>query len=241
MEMEIKIRISEEIFGRFEKISVGYLIAINIYNQSYSNEINDKISKYSDALKEIESIDSHLPILKWREMYSKMNAKKGKLSSIESLLKMYSENGSLPSINPIVDYYNSISCFLGNPMGAYNINAISDSEITLREAKKGEEFIPIGGKLIEKTSNGEIIYSAGNVVICKTWNNKDSNLTKIEKDCTDILFIFDGSDEEQKVTMRRGIEILERELPILFNAIVITSGILEKENTVANISYPQVR
>lgn len=238
MKMEIKIKISEEIFGKYGDISVGYLIAKDIYNQSYNDEIKDKIYEYSDALKAIESIDDHLPILKWREMYSKMNAKKGKTSSIESLLTMYYEKGSLPSINPVVDYYNLISCILGNPMGAYNLNVISGAEIILREAKKGEEFIPIGGKLIEKTSNGEIVYSADNVVICKTWNNKDSNLTKIEKNCTDILFIFDGSDEEQKVTMRRGIEILERELPILFNAIVITSGILEKENTVANISYP---
>ena len=219
------IEISEKVLSRFPNMSMGYLIAENIVNEP-SNELDILINNRLNSLAGLKSVEQSAGVIKWRDVFSQMNAKKGKLSSIESLLSMYLENKKLPNINPIVNYYNSLSCFWGLPMGAYTIDNLPDGEIALREARKNEEFTPIGSKLIEKTSNGEIVYSSGSTVICKLWNNKDADISKITSESKNILFIFDGADEEQKEKIQEGISIMQQELSKCFNATTQSSGIL---------------
>lgn len=224
--MEINsIEISEKIVSRFPNVAMGYLVAENMVNESNEN-LDSLISSRLSSLAGLESVEQVEGVIKWRNIFSLMNAKKGKLSSIESLLSMYIENKKLPDINPIVNYYNSLSCLLGLPMGAYTIDNLPDGEITLREARKNEEFIPIGGKLIEKTSNGEVVYSSGATIICRSWNNKDADLSKITLESKKILFIFDGADEIQKEKIEEGIKILQDELPSHFSAVIKSFGIL---------------
>jgi len=224
--MEIKsIGISEKVLSRFPSTAMGYVIAENVTNKT-SNKLEETINFRLNSLNSLQSLEQSEAIGKWRNVFVKMNTKKGKISSIESLISMYLKDKKLPNINPVVNYYNSLSCFLGLPMGAYTIDNLPDGEIILREARKNEEFIPIGGKMLEKTSNGEIIYSSGTTVICKLWNNKDADISKITLESKNILFIFDGADDEQKEKIAEGIKILQEELVLYFGAEIKSSGIL---------------
>lgn len=227
--MKIKsIGISERVLSRFPSAAMGYVIAGNVTNET-SNSLEETINFRLKLLNDLQSPEQSETIRKWRNIFIKMNAKKGKISSIESLISMYLENKKLPNINPVVNYYNSLSCFLGLPMGAYDIDGLPDSEITLREARKNEEFVPIGGKTLEKTSNGEIIYSSGATVICKLWNNKDADISKILLESKNILFIFDGADDKQKNKITEGIKFLREELELYFGAEIKSSGILHTQ------------
>jgi DNA/RNA-binding domain of Phe-tRNA-synthetase-like protein len=230
------IEISEKVLSQFPDAAMGYLVANNVVNES-SEGLESLIKERLSKLSNLTSVEQSDGVLKWRNMFTRMSAKKGKLSSIESLLSMYMNDKKLPNINPVVNYYNSLSCILGLPMGAYTIDSLPNDSVVLREAKKNEEFVPIGGKMLEKTSNGEIVYSnestidsSESTIICRMWNNKDADISKITNESKNILFIFDAADEEQKEKIEEGLKILKEELPIYFNATIITSGILSKSN-----------
>jgi DNA/RNA-binding domain of Phe-tRNA-synthetase-like protein len=227
--MKIKsIEISDRILSRFPNVSMGYLIAEDIVNE-VNNKASEVCKKRLNSLSALQSVEQLIGVVKWRDIFTRMNAKKGKVSSVESLVSMYLENGKLPNINPIVNYYNVLSCFLGLPMGAYTIDNLPSETVMLREARKNEEFIPIGGKLLEKTSNGEIVYSSGETLICKLWNNKDAEISKITLSSKNILFIFDGADEDQNKSISEGLRILQQELTEYFNARINVYGILDAQ------------
>ena len=91
------------------------------------------------------------------------------------LTKYVLSNNCLFNINPIVDAYNAISLKYGIPMGTYDISKLKGN-IELRLAKKGEEFVGINSKQIERTSANEIVYADELGVFCRSWNDKDSGL-----------------------------------------------------------------
>ncbi len=136
-----------------------------------------------------------------------MNAKKGRESSIVFLTKYAVENKCLFSINPIVDAYNAISLKYGIPMGAYDCSKLK-GDIQLRLARKGEEFIGINSKQVEKTSANEIVYADSYGVFCRCWNDKDSDRTKIDNNSKELLIIFDGINQEEDI-LKAGEELIE--------------------------------
>ena len=126
----------------------------------------------------------------WREVYSRMGAKKKYRSSLESLYEYFVKHGSLYEISPIVDFYNAYSLSRAVSMGGFDFNGIS-GDVWLRTAKSGDVFIPLGSKQQISPRSREIVYAVENTVICRCWNYQDSDLTKIKFSTEAVLFIVD--------------------------------------------------
>jgi DNA/RNA-binding domain of Phe-tRNA-synthetase-like protein len=142
---------------------------------------------------------------KWIDIFSKMGAKAKYKSSLVAACDFYKDNGRLYRINAIVDFYNHFGLRNMVPMGAYDMSKII-GDLKLTFADKGIEFIGIGGKDIQKTVDNEIIYRDDAGVLCRSWNLKDADRTKITDDAKDVLFMFDiiaESPESAKETFER--------------------------------------
>ena len=92
-------------------------------------------------------------------------------------------------------------------MGTYDISKLKGN-IELRLAKKGEEFVGINSKQIERTSANEIVYADELGVFCRSWNDKDSERTKIDNNTKDVLIIFDGIAQEKEIAKAKD-ELIE--------------------------------
>ena len=195
----MKIKVNEEMYEKFGDFKIGI---VTVKDMKLKDEALDELSELSDkALQTVKEnvansngVENIEFISKWQKQFELMNAKKGKMSSIESLYRLISEKDRMLSINPLVDLYNCVSVINGIPMGAYNLDNIS-GDITFRQARKGEEFTPLGLNQIEKTSSGEVIYADDEKVLCRFWNNKDCDQTKLIKDTNNIMFMFDFIEE----------------------------------------------
>ena len=129
---------------------------------------------------------------KWLQVFNDMKASSKRLPSILSLWNIYERFDGLRSINYFVDAYNHISMKHGIPMGGYDIDKLPAPDITLSYAKKGDKFRPLGLNQIEKIKNeSEIVYYCGSEVVCRYWNNKDSELTRITDKTTRLVIFFD--------------------------------------------------
>jgi len=222
----MKLIVSEAILEKFGNATIGALhfkissIGVSdlstVITEAKNNSVKCFLAEFSDVN------FAEIPQVKlWSSIFEKMNVKKGRESSIVFLSNHVLERKDLFSISPFVDLYNAISLKYGIPMGGYNI-ANFFGDIELRVARKGEEFFGIGSKQVEKTSANEVVYSDGQGVFCRCWNDKDCDRTKIVDGITDILYVFDGID--QKAPIECAIEEIVKTLSISD----FTSGIAEK-------------
>jgi DNA/RNA-binding domain of Phe-tRNA-synthetase-like protein len=126
-----------------------------------------------------ESLGQHPAVAPWRRVYSLFGAKPSKYpSSLEALLKRLVKDGTLPRINDLVDIYNWISVSHLIPAGGEDLGRIIGN-IRLVRAQGGETFHPLHGETLELIPAGEVIYADDLDVICRRWNWRESDRTKL--------------------------------------------------------------
>lgn len=222
----MEIKINEKVIEKYDEITIG----VSCFKIDINEKLRDKIDKYISenityltSTDKISSLKESKQLEKWKNIFERMQVKKGRESSVVFLSQYLYENKKLFFVHPIVDLYNIISIKFGIPMGCYDRNSISEY-IELRTAKKGEEFFGINSKQVEKTSANEIVYSDDKGVFCRYWNDKDSERTKITNLTNEFILIFDGIDDRERIIEAANefqnvigldvqLQILDKDLP----------------------------
>jgi DNA/RNA-binding domain of Phe-tRNA-synthetase-like protein len=196
----------------FPKIKIGVLIVKGINNNSQNPEISSMLKLAEENCSKTiqpDQISSIPKIADWREAYRKFGFKPSKYrSSIESLTRRIVKGNTLPSINPIVDLYNLISIKNVLPIGGDDIDKIEGS-IHLTIAKGTEEFLKLGSSDKEIAQKGEIIYRDDKEVLCRCWNYRECEKSKITKDTKNICLVVEGLENTSKEEIQRGISQLK--------------------------------
>ena len=126
---------------------------------------------------------SQLPqVVPWREAYRQFGAKPKKYpSSIENLLKRSLKGEYLNSVNALVDIYNVISLRHLLPVGAEDLAKIQgDLHLTIA----GTDELPVkllGEREARPPYPNEVIYKDDLGTICRRWNWKEADRTKINE------------------------------------------------------------
>src|SRR5262249_28302134 len=83
------------------------------------------------------------------------------------------------------------------PVGGYDLDRLSTSEICLRHSAGGEGFYPLGHSpdtSPEKTQPGEIVYSESERVLTRAWNRKECESPKITEETSSIALFAEAAD-----------------------------------------------
>jgi lysyl-tRNA synthetase class 2 len=133
----------------------------------------------------------------WRGVYDAMGAKPKYGSSVQLLLAGYEERGAVPAPVPLVELYCWYSLARGVPMAGYRPERISGA-LRLTIPGKGVPFTPLGHPQgqTERTKSGEVAYVDDEKAICRYWNCRDCDQTKLAPGVTNALFVFDLVDED---------------------------------------------
>jgi lysyl-tRNA synthetase, class I len=234
-----KLKISQAIFKKFPQLKVGTLI-INDYDNSkidptflkkikeVESNIRKELSK--DKLSELEEIKT------WRAAYSTFGAKPKKYkSSIEALLRRILDGESIPSISNLVNIYNMVSIKYKLPLGADDLSLVKD-DLHLTFANGEENFKAINSDETKSPGRGEIVYKMGNDILCRRWNWRESDLTKITEKTNKAIIYVESLLEDKSVVNNALNElkgILGGEIKILDkanNALDLESLKLSKES-----------
>lgn len=136
--------------------------------------------------------DAHLSA--WAEVFRKFGSKPQRTPcSAEALRKRVLRDGSLASIDPVVDLYNAISIEYAIPVGGENAEAyvgaprlvIADgTEVfdTMKEGKPAQEFADIG----------EVIWRDDQGITCRRWNWRQGVRTRLDADAKHMWFILES-------------------------------------------------
>jgi lysyl-tRNA synthetase class 2 len=155
-----------------------------------------------------ETLSQHPKIRAWRQAYSSFGAKPKKYkSSVESLYWLVLKGNELRSINKIVDIYNYISLKHLVPVGGDDTAKV-DGDIRLKFARGDEPFTPLNSEEIETPKEGEVVYTDSKEVLCRRWNWRECDKTKMTEDTREALLVVEGLPPVTKEEMQKIIEEL---------------------------------
>jgi DNA/RNA-binding domain of Phe-tRNA-synthetase-like protein len=174
---------------------------------------------------------AHADVVPWRRAYQAFGVKPSKYrSSIESLLRA-AQAGRLRGVNPLVDLYNTVSLRHRLPCGGEDLAAIH-GDIRLTRAVGGEPFVPLGTAADDPPQPGEVIYCDDAGAICRCWNWREADRTRLTETTTDAFLCIEALPELGAARLRAAcddlatlvrerlgatatIELLDRARPVL--------------------------
>ena len=230
------LTINDEIFDRYPYTCIGVIVATGIDNSKNQDPEMGLIKTAEELVvekfRDIEICDE--PTLKaWRRVYKDMDAKKYKCSA-ESLVKRTLTGANLNSINSLVNLYNYISLKYTLPVGGESLDVV-EGDIILCEATGDERFIPLFGTENEPPKPCEIIYRDDNDVMCRRWNWREAEKTKLTDETTSAVLEIEGIIAEDVPR----IEVATAEMAELimkFCGGEVKTYILDKDNKSVEIA-----
>lgn len=187
--------ISPSIFVKFPSFVRGILIAKNVQITDKNRRIKNPLNKLIKQMKiEQNNVLNHPYIKAWDEAHKEFGSDPEQyLPSIKSLITRIIAGGGLPFINSVITLFNYISIKYLIPCGGDDTKKIIGN-LCLDFAKGDELFTGLGSTRGEHPEKGEVIFfdDGSNMVMCRRWNWRNAEFSKITLDSKEIVINVDG-------------------------------------------------
>jgi DNA/RNA-binding domain of Phe-tRNA-synthetase-like protein len=191
----MKLSATPEFFELFPDASIALVILRGIDNSRRGDEAELLRAAQASAPAKLGAgpLTEHPRIHCWRGAYRAFGAKpKDYPSSIENLLRRALKGEPLRSINPLVDLYNVISLTHLLPAGGEDLDAIQ-GDIILTRASATEPPVKLLGENEERAPKpGEVIYKDDRGAICRRWNWKEADRTKLTEGTRNAVLVLEA-------------------------------------------------
>jgi len=186
--------VSSEVLAKFPQYIRGVVIARGVDNHGEKPRLIEMLSEVVAKATQDESlqeIKSHPQIASWRQAYTDFGTNPNKFyCSIESLGMRARRGDQLPYINTLVALFNYFSLKHMVPSGGDDLDS-ADGDLRLTLAKGDEPFTPLNSDVVEYPPPGEVIYVDNSKVMCRRWNWRQGDQTKLSPDTTDVAINVD--------------------------------------------------
>jgi len=223
-----------QIVERFPSIVGGVLVVDGVRNGPSPAEL---VAQYEEEQRVVrarlgETPLSEVPSLAaWRRAFRVFGVDPTAYrSAAEALLRRLTKQGSIPSINTLVDVGNLVSIRYGLPVAVFDRASISDG-LTVRLASGDESFTDLGSGAVEHPERGEVIFidSAGHVA-ARRWCWRQSAESASSESTTDILVTVEGHHERARADVESAIADLDALLQRFAGASSTRRSILDSES-----------
>jgi len=208
----MKLKISKEILEKYPELEIGVVICKNLNNSKDSGEIQRLLRKIEENVKDktnTEEVTEIPTIAKWREVYKSFGAKPSKYrNSVEALLKRVVNGNEIYKINCLVDSYNLISLKYTMAVGGEDMDKI-EGDLSLDFAKGSEEFVALGDNENDPPKEGEVVYKDEGGVVCRRWNWREADRTKLTKETKNAIIVIENLIPENKDKFKQALNELK--------------------------------
>ena len=148
-------------------------------------------------------------------------------SAAEALLRRLTKQGSLPSINTLVDIGNLVSIRYALPVAVFDRDSITGT-LTVRQATGDESFTDLGSGTTEQPEPGEVIFvdEAGRVA-ARRWCWRQSAESASSGSTTDVLVTVEGHHASARADVEAALADLDALLRSYAGAAETTIGIID--------------
>lgn len=204
----MKDTLSPEVLVKFPDYVRGVVIARGVDNSGENQRLVELLREVVQGATQDESlqdIKNHPRIAPWRQAYSDFGTNPNKFyCSIESLGRRARRGDQLPYINTLVALFNYFSIKHMVPSGGDDLNS-AEGDLRLTLAKGDEPFTPLGSEVVEYPPAGEVIYFDNSKVMCRRWNWRQGDQTKLSPATSNVAINVDclppvSKDEAKAIT-----------------------------------------
>ena len=190
------LRVEAAIFEGFPDARIGIAAFAGARNEGDDPELAALLERESgEAARRLgkASVAEHPNVAAWREAYRRFGAKpKDHPSSIENLLRRIAKGNRLQHVNRLVDLYNAVSLRHLVPVGGEDLDAVS-GDVELRLAREGEPPVRLLGEPEARPPKpGEVIYADAVGALCRRWNWKEADRTKLTEQTTRGFLVIEA-------------------------------------------------
>jgi len=189
------IKVNEKVKINNPGLVIGVVKVKGLDNSGSESEIQSMIADVQSEIRKKYSKETlaEVPKIKvWREAYIRFGAKpKTYKPSVEALYRMTLDGIPVRPINKVVDIYNYISLKHMVPVGGDDLDHV-DGDIELTYAKGDEKFELLGSKELQNPEKGEVIYKDDKEVLCRRWNWRECDKSKMTQDTKNVSLVIEG-------------------------------------------------
>ena len=224
--------ITDTVLDEYPDLILGIVLAHEIDNSRDHDEITELLRAAEAALPGTfgdTPVIQHPYIATWRDAYRKFGAKpKDYPSSVENLARRVRNGAQFPHINNLVSLYNTISLRYVLPVGGEDLDKIV-GDVQLKRAGDDEPAIVLlGEKEARPPHAGEIIYADDVGAICRRWNWKEAERTKLTTETRHACLIIEALPPIPRETVETAIGELA-ELVKHYCGGMVTTVLLDKD------------
>ena len=189
----MEVIISDQIFDLAPDFYRGLVIVDGLTNHPEQAEAAQLLDREIDRVAGVDQAIDDPRLIAWNEIHKLFKSKPKKYPpSIVNLVGRIAKGARPPFINTVVGVFNYISLKYMLPCGGDDAEAI-EGDAVLGLAEGDEIFLPLGGKKEDHPKPGEAIYydSATKTVMCRRWNWRNGDATKIEPTSQRLIINID--------------------------------------------------
>ncbi len=205
------MKISNKIIEKYPDLNVSVVVARDLDNSGDSEEIQKMMREMEKQMQDKinpEEVSTIPVIAKWREIYRSFGSKPSDFrNSAEAILKR-ALKGELPKINLLVDIYNYLSLKYTLTAGGENIDKMK-GDLVLDFATGDEEFKGIGDEENDSPLKGEVIYKDDLGVVCRRWNWREADRTKLTEETKNVILVMENFIPEENEKLEQATEELK--------------------------------
>jgi DNA/RNA-binding domain of Phe-tRNA-synthetase-like protein len=214
----MKFKVEREIFERFKGLSIGVVIVKGADNSGSDGEILKSIREQEKRIRESYdtwTLSAEPKIAAWRNAYSAFGGKPGKNKvSVESLYRTVLNGNLLRHINQLVDIYSLVSLKHMLPAGGEDLDKIEGDIILTFAVADEKPVLVLGDSEPRAPHEGEVIYKDGVSTICRRWNWREADRTKLTEGTNNCILVIEGlppvTKEEIESATKELKELVER-------------------------------
>ncbi|HYE83017.1 MAG TPA: B3/4 domain-containing protein [Clostridia bacterium] len=194
----------------FPEASIGVIVVKGIDNTRTSPDFAGMLEEASkQVLVKLEGAElaKHPVIAVWREAYKKFKSPRENRSSVEALIRRVYNGKQVGTINPLVDIYNFVSLKYMLPCGGEDLDVVK-GDIRLVRAAGNEQFVPLGSEENEPPAEGEVIYRDEAGAICRCWNWREADRTKLTEETMNAFLCIESVDSSRRDVFKAAVKEL---------------------------------
>ena len=234
----MQLRIWNELFDHHPDLVLGVIAVHGLDNSQDQPEIVTLLREAEASVPPrlgTGPLAEHPRIAPWREAYRRFGAKPKKYpSSIENLVKRVSKGASLAPINDLVALYNTVSLRHLLPVGGEDLAAVQgDLELAIAGGDEPAVLL-LGEREPRAPYAGEIFYKDAQGAVCRRWNWKEADRTKLTHETTRAVLVVESIPPTERSELEAAVEDLAG-LLVQFGLVAgdgVKTSILDRGNPI---------
>ncbi len=228
--------IHREIWERFPGMQVAVVVAYGLNNQIKRPQVKALWEETWTAAAEAATYgnaQSHPRIQRWRESFRAIGVSSKKFpSAIEALLRRALKEGQPFYINPLVDYYNTVSLRHIVPVGGFDLDVLQGS-LEARLTCDGDQFTGLDTEDAVVVSPNEIAYADQQTLLTRHFMWRQARTALITESTRSAVFVSEVLDEVDSDLVLQVLDDLKFGLREYFGVIPSTFVVNENSQAIA--------